>query len=296
MICQPYVALHRPYFLPGTLLMALLLLVGCAGGNASDSQRIAAAAVQAAQAEADVAAAAISMGAAVAGHFDAFDQAQVRCSAVSEALPMLGTSLPSLGDGPAAMRAREELQRVEGLSREWLRACEVIVRAREEMAAMHDAASDFQAGLPPLQAFLDEAARQLIKTADSSTQVYFVVRQMLLLERMRGGARRVLAGGPSAVTDADRLSRGHALFDRMLGALIHGNPELAIAPVEDPLALDPLKEVGERFAGINASVTVLLEGSTGLFETREALATQGLAQEELSNALRELSRQLLAIP
>ncbi len=274
------------------LLVAMAMLAGCGSSAARDA---ASAAVLATGAAADVAAASWAGREAFAGDFEAFEGARTQCDAVAAAPPKIKSLLARMGDSPEAAEARTRLAEVERLTRDWMEACTVLAEARDDLLALHDAAGDFDAGAPALQALLDLAARQLVE-ADQPSQVYLIARQALLVERLRGGIQRVLAGGAGAISAADRLSRDQAVFNMTLTGLLQGSRELAIEAVADPAALEHLRQVRTQFDAVEASLTLVVDRAVGVLETREALDTQHQQGSDLVASLRQLSARLLEVP
>ncbi len=278
-----------------TGLVVLLALSGLAAGGAGVAGEAAELAVTATATAIDVAAAAQGLAAAIDGEDDAFDRARSGCDAVAAALPALKSSMARLGDSPEAGAARRQLARVESAAGGWLRNCAAIDEARGEILALHDAAADVDARLPALQAQIDLAARQLAESGQPASQAYLVVRQMLLLERIRAGARRVLDAGPDAVAAADRLARDQAIFVQVLDGLLRGSPESSIQAVTDAVAREQLGQVREQFDGLGATLSQIGRGVVRVVEVRAAIDRQRPQEGELIAGLRALARSLLAI-
>lgn len=221
-------------------------------------------------------------GESAQGDFDALaDLGSVR-QQIERAVTSLrrGDEATGLPPSPAAVNASlatlEEIWRRISLD-----AGRVLDRA-ELLVELADASSEFEAGIPPLQAASDRLVLALIASGASAEQTYIATRQLALADRLQRHVRDILAGGTGAITAADAFSREASLFGRVLVGFRDGDETLGIGRVAATAVRSALADTLEQFEQLRLEVDTILTASTDLFEVRESADEILLDAGELS--------------
>ena len=112
---------------------------------------------------------------------------------------------------------------------------------------------------PRLVALSDEIAEILVNSNAEPQQIYIAARQLMITQRIENSLSRMLAGGESAATAADRFGRDAALYGQVLEGLLKGNKSLNISQIKNPAAREKLAEIAEVYKGISLRVGAILE-------------------------------------
>jgi twitching motility protein PilJ len=179
------------------------------------------------------------------------------------------------GDTAASLPASPEalMPQVEALDHQWasIRSeVNIILAGREAVLSVSEFVPLFEGMMPQLLALSDEVAGSIVGGGAKPKQAYLATRQLMLGQRMESNISRVLAGGSSAATAADRFGRDVALFGRVLDGMLQGDPQLGVNPVKNPTAVVKLKELKSLFQSIESEVAQILESSPELFQVQSA--------------------------
>lgn len=205
------------------------------------------------------------------GSLDAFDTLADECGGVEQAIAALPSKLARLGDRPEAAAVREAFAEVRKRAQRWSSQCRAIVAARDPLFAARDAREAIDAEMPAVQALLDESSRRLVDAGAKPGQIYQATRQLVLLERLRAGAAKVLVAGPEGISVADRLARDLAMFSQVQDALIAGSATLGIEKVADAEAQAQLTRARDAATGLAPAVDGLIDNALAVFELRETI-------------------------
>ncbi|HMA97895.1 MAG TPA: methyl-accepting chemotaxis protein [Wenzhouxiangella sp.] len=148
-------------------------------------------------------------------------------------------------------------------------AAQLIERA-DLLVGLADAADEFAATVPRLQAATDQVVQRLLSTGSDARLIYVTSRQLALVDRMLREAENIVDGGGGAITAADAFNRDATLFARVLQGLLNGDDALGISSVEDAAAVEALQIVNDLFADTQDEIDTILTASTDLFEVRQA--------------------------
>lgn len=196
------------------------------------------------------------------------------------------------GQGPKRERVARE-DHVQRLQRAWRSVAEATDRLlglELQVADANEHGARISALVPVMQVRLDELARNLGEGKDASKQGYMLNRQILLQERMTRFIGEMLAGGPTAITSADRLHRDMALLTRVQEGLSRGNPELGIAAIESEAAQTMSRELLEQLAVQAESVNTLVnELAYDLWSAHELSAQIRIDVQQFQQHLLELA-------
>ncbi len=272
------------------LLVAMLVLLGwvsaCSAGPDNRSQAV----LEAGRLHVDLITLTMSAQEAAAGNFDALDELQSlrvriqgRLDRLNHGDIQLGIPLPGESQGYT-------LDRVTRSWRELDYAIERIVARKDLLLNAADNASDFGGAITQLQIRLDEAARQLMEAGAPGAQQYLMMRNVLISERMMRSLNDILAGGMSAVSSADRLSRDSSILGQVLTGLKNGDADLNIVPIEDDRTQIILGECIELYGYLQSRVESLLTVSSEIFEIREAAVRIRFEIETMGSLVDELAQ------
>lgn len=232
-----------------------------------------------------VASSALSESAGAGGSID-FAGLRAQRDAISRSLQALEQAA---GQGAKRERAAREdpLQRLQRTWRSIAYASDRLLGLEQQVADAHQHSERIGMHVPGIQARLDELARSLRDAKDAGGQGYVLNRQMLLQERLLRSTREMLAGGPSAMSAADRLQRDMTLLTRVQEGLSKGNPELGIAAIESEaaraLSLELSAALSEQAESVDALVNAL---ALDLWNAQELSA-------QIRTEVRELQQDLL---
>lgn len=168
-----------------------------------------------------------------------------------------------------------------------------IVEKRQRILDAHAANRDLQENAPMLLVELDEAARALIESKAPASQLYLVMRQMVILERMRQSASTILRGGPEAAMTGDRLARDASMFGSVLEGLLKGNRERGIEAVTDTRLRGILENVDRRWRALEPVQEKLVESMGDLGDASEAGPMARADSEKIVHEVDKLIIRLL---
>ncbi len=225
------------------------------------------------------------------GSLDAFDNLQRTWSAIGRQIGDLrngnNAGVPPIENNKEVEPA---LAAVENAWQPTSDNVQKILGTRETVVELAEIAIDFGGKVLPMQTRSDELTRILSERGAGAGQVYIAGRQVAIAERLLRRLTEIREAGENAPTAADSFGRDARIFGSTLGGLINGDTERGIARVAFPEAQDLLQQIRGTFGEIEQSVDQILQGSTELFEAKQA-ANEVFADSE--RLLREA--ELLAI-
>ena len=174
---------------------------------------------------------------------------------------------------------------------------DTILKRKEVVGNMRSLVNSINEQIPNLLAVSDEVVTVMAEQGSPPNQIYIATRQLMLTQRIASNVNRVLDGGESAITAADRFGRDAALFGRVVEDMLRGNRNLGIKKITHPKSREKLKAVRTLFKELRNQVGAILERSPEMFQVSEAaenvLATSGRLLSEietLSTNYQEYSR------
>jgi twitching motility protein PilJ len=226
------------------------------------------------------------------GSLDAFDNLQRTWTAIGTQIGDLRRGNPVGGVPPidANKEVEPALAAVENAWRPASDNVQKILGTSETVVELAEISTAFGSKVLPMQTRSDELTRILSERGAGSGQVYIAGRQVALAERLLRRLTEIREAGENAPTAADSFGRDAGLFGSTLRGLVNGDPERGIARVAFPDAQDLLQQISGTFGEIEQSVDRILQGSTELFEAKQA-ANEVFADAE--KLLREA--ELLAV-
>ncbi|NDY95938.1 methyl-accepting chemotaxis protein [Wenzhouxiangella limi] len=219
---------------------------------------------------------------AAQGDVDALSDLAGLRSDISQAVNSLREGNPALALPPSPDNVNASLATLEDIWRRIDRDSGQLIERTDLLLTLADAAADFSAAVPRLQATTDQVVQRLVATRAEPAQIYVASRQLALADRMLREVGNIIDGGSGAMTAADGFSRDATLFGRVLRGLLDGAEELGVEQVTDSEARQTLESVSSLFADVGDDVETILTASTDLFEVRQAADEIGFDAEELT--------------
>ncbi len=166
-----------------------------------------------------------------------------------------------------------QLPTVQKLKKDWdtfSKNVDTILQRREVVTSMRTYINSINEQIPTLLALSDEVVATMTEQGAPADQVYIATRQLMLTQRISSNVSRVLEGGESAVTAADRFGRDAALFGQVIYSMLNGNPARRIQKILNPSARAKLTEVQKQFNQIRNQVGAILDRSPEMFQVSSA--------------------------
>ena len=219
---------------------------------------------------------------AAAGKKSAFLQLRRQRDAFDTLMSKLTQGDKETGLPPASKSTYVELNDVEQSWREFRKDIDTILNGKASISSLNAFTEVIDEATPRLVALSDEIAEILVKNKAEPRQIYIASRQLMITQRIENSLSRMLAGGESAATAADRFGRDAALYGQVLNGLLKGNKALNIVQIKNAQAREKLAEIAEVYKGISLRVGAILEASPELFKIKNA-----------ANSIERISAQLL---
>ena len=204
------------------------------------------------------------------GDPDALEELGFTRQRIELAVTALRQGEADTGLPPSPQRTDAALTALEDSWRRINSDARVVLDRAELLLELADAAADFEAGIPRLQAASDQVVQELIGVAAPATQIYVATRQLALADRMQRRVNEVMAGGAGAITATDTFSRDASLFGRVLEGLLAGDADIGVSRVAASSARAALEQASDLFDELRIAVDDILTASTDLFEVRES--------------------------
>lgn len=156
-----------------------------------------------------------------------------------------------------------------------------VLEAAPQVESLQQNAARVQSIATGLLVSSDELVDALINAQAEPTQLRAAARQLMLVQRIGTNVRRLLHPDAGLLAAADRLGRDAVVFGEVATALMHGNPVLGIARVEEDEPREILATVGREFRVLAQAVEAVMAGGA-------ASATLKVRTERLVTAIRAL--------
>jgi twitching motility protein PilJ len=202
--------------------------------------------------------------------FEEFKATKQRIDTIVKALNTGGEGVPGYRASALQPGVSAALRKV---SADWTKMsadADRIIKSENQIVTLSDTATAFNARIPQISARLDEVVRAMSDAAAPASQINLANRQIVLADRMSRRVTEILAGGESAVSAADALSRDSAVFAQVLQGLKEGNAELGVTRVSSTQALDAVNAVDKLYVDSTKEMDTVLQASTDLFEVQQA--------------------------
>jgi hypothetical protein len=242
------------------------------------------------RATAEIALASITIGDAWGGDADAFGQLRGRCDAVAGVPRRLAAALPREQAPGQDELLRSRLEDVARKLASWAQDCARIADLGPPALVAHETRQALDDAALPIGMLLDQVVRRLSDEDGSAKQVYVLMRQLVILDRIRTRVRAVLAAGPDAIVAQDTIKRDTMIFVRVLDALIAGDAELGIAAIENADSAGDLREVRENFTPV-ADRLLSMSDELDIVDAGDLRAELAYTRDVLVDDLRALAVQ-----
>ncbi|MEZ5484242.1 MAG: methyl-accepting chemotaxis protein [Lysobacteraceae bacterium] len=232
---------------------------------------------------------------AASGNFDSFEElraTQADIQASLNALRQGNDELPSYQNEGVVGQELTKLTEVWGP----INSNATSILEREDLILnLTDTAGEFSATVPRVQPLMDSVVRDMVSSGSATSgQIYTASQQILFADRMVRRVTEILQGGSVATSAADNLQRDAALFGQILDGLLEGSD--SVRRVTSSGARQTLQEVSDIYAGMQANVDSIIEGSTSLFEVKEASDQIILDSKQMLDNARSVQQALINLP
>ena len=158
---------------------------------------------------------------------------------------------------------------------------EQIVASEPAVLALAGNATSFAAGVPPLQAQLNEAVRAMIAGGAQAPQIYNGLQQVVVAGSMARRVTEIRAGGPGASGAGDALARDMTVFTQVLDGLRSGNEEMGIAAVRNANAQVALEQSASQWTKMKKDADAILASSRNLFAAQSSAVALGTGSDKM---------------
>jgi twitching motility protein PilJ len=231
---------------------------------------------------------------ALQGNPAAFGALQRAQTQLAESLNVLQQGNVNLPPVPVELQSSLEL-----LTKRWgqlSKEASGVLAKKDALLAVNEFISVIDSVVPQVQAQLQQTIKILVDRESSQELVAAVGHQLMLVERMRASVQQILLGGDAANDAAARFALDARQFDRVLKAMIKGDPKREIQRVYEPDALVNLTRIDKAFAPIRSNVDDIARVSPELLEGMAGMRAIGQPADLVSEAANDLITELDSAP
>ncbi len=145
----------------------------------------------------------------------------------------------------------------------------LILTHKEGLIQYHSALKKMKHSLPKLLAQNTEINNLLFKSNAATNPVYYVTRQLFLIERLTASVEELIEyrkNSESIVTAADRMGRDMALINRVYQGLLKGDYKMNVAKINNLKVRNELNKAHKIAKSISQQVSVVLEQAPDVFQ------------------------------
>ncbi|HET9680272.1 MAG TPA: type IV pili methyl-accepting chemotaxis transducer N-terminal domain-containing protein, partial [Gammaproteobacteria bacterium] len=166
-------------------------------------------------------------------------------------------------------------------------AVDTIVSNRDNILVAHTAAETVRDLMPQLLAEFDEITKQLAASNAPRATVYHAARQGLFGQRIARDVDTLVSGFGGDVSEAaTRLQGDVAYFGRVINALLDGDAQLGIEPVDDPAIRERITQAAIMYRDMNGALQTILSLTPELIEAHNASDVVSNLSSNLLNGVR----------
>ena len=234
---------------------------------------------------------------AASGNFDSFEELRSTQAAIQTNLNALrqgseAAAVPSYQNEGAVGTELTKLTEVWGPINQ--NATSILER-EQLILDLTDTAGEFSATVPRLQPLIDSVVRDMMGSGSATSgQIYTASQQILFADRMVRRVSEILQGGSLATSAADNLALDAARFGQIHQGMMDGSDQ--VRRVTSAGARNTLEEVGDIFSGMQTNIEDIIEGSTSLFEVKEASDQIVLDSKQMLDNAENVQQALLNLP
>lgn len=175
-------------------------------------------------------------------------------------------------------------------------AINTVLDNRDNLLVAHDAAVKVRSAMPRLLGEFDEIAQQLSAANASRATIYHASRQGLFGQRIARDVDTLVTGyGGDVTAAANRLNGDVAYFERVLNALLDGDPELGIEPVRDTEIRQLLAQASSTYRGMQPDLQTILSLDVDLVEAHGAVDVITALSNRLLGNVRAVEQTYLRV-
>jgi len=259
-----------------SIVLAVFILFHVAGQNANEEQYSLRADEQ------QVLSQRIAKTALLAGRGDETAFAQLRRSRERFETVLLELKKGAGSMSPSPQAAQQELKLVEASWGGLRKLTDDILRNKESVVALREAADVIYAQAPALTDASDRLAKSMVAETLSQEQIFQASAQMMLAQRMGGNAARILGASPQVAPAVDQLSRDVDQFGQTLKLL---RADLSGMPV----IVRQIKSVEAAYAGIVDKMQAILSSVAKVLPALESANSLSSASNKVDEAAQKLA-------
>ncbi|VAX01839.1 hypothetical protein MNBD_GAMMA22-170 [hydrothermal vent metagenome] len=146
---------------------------------------------------------------------------------------------------------------------------ETILKSQKDLISYHKSLSKLQKNLPKLLTLNTEINNLLFKSNSSNTHIYFITRQLYLLERITSNVTALNIhqnNASSILSAADRLGRDMALLIRVYRGLLKGDYKMNVSKINNLKVRRGLNKVTKLATSLSKDIAVLLQQGSNAFQ------------------------------
>jgi twitching motility protein PilJ len=182
-----------------------------------------------------------------------------------------------------------EFDKVSSAWNDYNRSIETITSARESIETVSEYVTLINESIPELLVLSDDVVKLLVKNKAERSDIATASRQLALIQSVQNSLNQIMSGGDVVMAAADQFGRETALIERVLIAMLEGNPELGINQLTGDEVVSKMLQLADLFSVVKKNVNQILENSPQLFEVRDAANDIQVISPRLLSASRDLA-------
>jgi len=146
---------------------------------------------------------------------------------------------------------------------------DLILSKRKNLIAYHNALLKMKQNLPKLLALNTEVNNLLFKNNGSKNHIYFITRQLFLIERLTSNVTVLAAYLTDAeliVTAMDRMGRDMALLLRIYKGFLKGNYQMNVSKINNLKVRAQINKTSKLAQSLSKEITIILEQGPDAFQ------------------------------
>jgi twitching motility protein PilJ len=185
-----------------------------------------------------------------------------------------------------------DLGNIELAWEEYNQGIVTILGARESIETVSEYVTLINESIPELLVISDEVVKLLVNSKAARTDIATAARQLALIQGVQNSLNQILGGGDVVMAAADQFGRETALIERILIAMLEGNPELGINKFTGDEVVGQLLQLADLFSVVKKNVNQILENSPQLFAVRDAASDIQAVSPRILSASRDLENSI----
>jgi len=165
-----------------------------------------------------------------------------------------------------------------------------VVAAKISIATVSDYVTQINESLPELMSLSDAVVVELVSSKAPRASIAVAARQLILILSIEHSLNQILNEGEVVMAAADRFAKDAAQVERLLLAMIEGNPELGISKFTGETVVGSLLQFADLYSVVRKNVQEILDNSSQIFKVHEA----ALKIQSISPQLLAATAELLA--